>query len=201
MKEQNKKVDSIEPVSILGTQKILNQLINCICKIKIKGDLGTGFFCQIPYKNETIKVFMTNYHVINENDIKENKKINLLLNDEEEHIIIDLEIERKIYSNKDYDITIIELRDEDKIKDYLEFDDNLFQDNSEKIYNNKSIYILHYPKEKNVYVSYGLLNNIDNYNIMHNCCINNYSFGSPILNLQDNKLIGIHTKGPNNIDI
>ena len=200
MKDQNNITDSVEPVNIEGTKKILNQLMNCICKIKIKGIFGTGFFCKIPFKNETIKVFMTNYHVLNENDLKENKKLNLLLNDEKEYIIIDLEIERKIYFNKDYDITIIELKDEDKIKDYLELDDNLLKDNLDIIYKSKSIYTLHYPNEKNACVSYGLLNTLDNYNIMHKCFVNNYSFGSPILNLENNKLIGMQTKGSNHSD-
>ena len=200
MKDQYKIEDLIEPVTILGTKKILNQLMHCICQIKIKGEFGTGFFCQIPYKNETIKVLMTNYHVLNENDLKENKKIKLLINDEKEYIIIDLEIERKKYFNKDYDIAIIELKDKDKIKDYLELDDNLFKVYSELFYINKSIYTLQYSNGKNACVSYGLLNNIDNYNIMDKCFIN-YSFGSPILNLQNNKLIGIQTKSSNHIDI
>ena len=39
--------------------------------------------------------------------------------------------------NKDYDITIIELKDEDKINNYLELDDNLFQDNAEIINKDK----------------------------------------------------------------
>ena len=51
----------------------------------------------------------------------------------------------------------MELKEEDKIKDYLELDDNLFQDNSEKIYKSQSIYLLHYRNEKNACVSYGLL--------------------------------------------
>ena len=200
MKDQYKIEDLIEPVTILGTKKILNQLMHCICQIKIKGEFGTGFFCQIPYKNETIKVLMTNYHVLNENDLKENKKIKLLINDEKEYIIIDLEIERKKYFNKDYDIAIIELKDKDKTKDYLELDDNLFQDYSWIMYTNKTIYTLQYSNGKNASVSYGLLNNIDNYNIMDKCFIN-YSFGSPILNLQNNKLIGIQTKSSKHIDI
>ena len=87
---------------------------------------------------------MTNYHVLNEKDFGENKKLNLSLNEEKETKIIDLSIERKTYFNKDYDITLIELKNEDKIKDYLELDDNLFQDNSEIIYRNKSIYTLQY---------------------------------------------------------
>ena len=102
---------------------------------------------------------MINYHVLNEKDFGENKKLNLSLNDEKETKTIDLSIERKTYFNKDYDITLIELNDGDKIKDYLELDDNLLQDNSEIIYKNKSIYLLNYQNEKNACVSYGLLHN------------------------------------------
>ena len=71
------------------------------------------------------------------------------LNEEKGTIKLDLSIERKTFFNKNYDITLIELKDGDKIKDYLELDHNLFQDNSEIIYKNKSIYLLHYPNEKN----------------------------------------------------
>ena len=164
MKQENKIVGSTDPVSIESTKRILNKLMNCICKIKIKGKFGTGFFCNIPDKNETIKVIMTNYHVLNENDLKENQKLNLLLNDEKEIIKINLQIKREIYFNKDYDITLIELKDEDKIKNYFELDGNLFKDDSEIIYLDKSIYALQYPNGKNACVSYRLLLNIDKYN-------------------------------------
>lgn len=33
------------PVSIEGTQKILNQMKKCVCKIH-NGATGTGFFCK-----------------------------------------------------------------------------------------------------------------------------------------------------------
>ena len=46
MEEENKLKDSIEPVDIEGTKIILNQLMNCICKIKIKERIGTGFFLK-----------------------------------------------------------------------------------------------------------------------------------------------------------
>ena len=36
---------------------------------------------------------------------------------------------------------------------------------------------------------------------MHNCCTDNCSFGSPILNLQTNKVIGIHNKSSINYNI
>ena len=167
MEDKKKTEGSIVPVNIEGTKKILDQLMNCICKIQIKGTYTTGFFYKFSYKKQAIKVFMTNYNALNEKDFGENKKLNLSLNEEKETKTIDLSIERKTYFNKDYDITLIELKDEDKIKDYLELDGNLFQDNSENIYKNKSIYVLHYQNEKNACVSYGLLHNIDKYKIIY----------------------------------
>ena len=149
MEDKRKTEGSIDPVNIEGTKKILAQLMNCICKIQIKGTYATGFFCKFSLKKQAIKVFMANYNVLNEKDFGENKKLNLSLNDEKETKTIDLSIERKTYFSKDYDITLIELKNGDKIKDYLELDDNLFQDNSEIICKNKSIYLLHYQNEKN----------------------------------------------------
>ena len=73
MEEEKKIVGSIDPVNIEGTKKILDQLMNCICKIQIKGTNATGFFCKFSYKKQAIKVLMTNCHVLSENDLKENK--------------------------------------------------------------------------------------------------------------------------------
>ena len=44
MEDKKKTEGSIDPVNIEGTKKILAQLMNCICKIKMKGEFGTGFF-------------------------------------------------------------------------------------------------------------------------------------------------------------
>ena len=185
-------------VNILCTTKILEQMKNCICKIKIKGATGTGFFCKVQIdENNIIKFLMTNYHVIDEEYINENKEIDLTLNDDNEGKIIDLNIKRIIYYNKEYDTTLIELKEEDKIKEYLELDDNLFKDNENALYKEKSIYILQYPKSEDACcVSYGSINQIDKkYDIKHICSTDNGSSGSPILNLKNNKVIGIHKKG------
>ena len=57
--EDKKKIEgSIDPVNIEGTKKILDQLMNCICKIQIKGIYATGFFCKFSHKKQAIKVFM-----------------------------------------------------------------------------------------------------------------------------------------------
>ena len=172
----------IDPVNIEETKKILNQMTNCVCKIKSNN--GTGFFYKIPFYSNTLNILMTNYNIINENYIKKNKTIELLLNDE--IIKLDLNIERIIYFNKENNITLIELKEDDKIKEYFELDDNTFNENIS--YENKSIYILGYSNGDNINVSYGILNKKDKYKS------NIYSIplGSPILNLKNNKLIGIY---------
>ena len=120
------------------TEKILHQMKNCVCKIKIGKINETGFFCKIPIINMIF--LMTNFHVINEEFTKENKEIHILLNDEKEAKRIDLTIQREKYFNKIYDICLIELKENDKIKEYLELDDNIFKDDEQIYYEKKSIY-------------------------------------------------------------
>ena len=138
---------------------------------------------------------MTNYHVIDEKYFRENDKIDLLLNDYNDAKVIDLRIKRKNYFNKEYDITIIELNKNDKIKNFLELDDNLFKDETKTFFEGISIYSIQYQNGDTAVVSYGLVNSIDNYNIKHACSTTKGSSGSPILNLSNNKVFGIHKAG------
>jgi V8-like Glu-specific endopeptidase len=183
------------PVTIEGTNIILEQMKKCICRIENKNGSGTGFLCYIPYKNKILEVMMTNNHIINEDIIKNNKSIEILLNDNKEKKIINIE-KRKIYTSIKYDTTIIPINsEEDKINNFLEIDEEIFNSNN-NIYN-KSIYILQYPRinlgEQKASVSYGILKNIqDEYNIIHYCYTEHGSSGSPILNLLNKKIIGIH---------
>ena len=117
--------NAIEPVSIEKTETIIKQMKKCVCKIHINGTTGTGFFAEIPYKNEKIKVLITNNHVLGENEIKNNKVITYITNNNEndkKRIIID---DKRIkYTNKELDVTIIEINEaKDDIHDYLEIDD------------------------------------------------------------------------------
>ena len=196
MKKEKKILGSPEPVNISSTKKILTQMTNCICKIKIKGAFGTGFFCKIPFgKNEVMNCLMTNYHVLDEKYYKENKDINLLLNDDKEIKSINTKIKRKTFFNKDFDIALIELKQNDGIRNFLELDDNLFKEKEDIFFVDKSIYILQYPKGKEAAVSYGQLKDFCNYDVRHTCSTDNGSSGSPILNLENNKVIGIHKEG------
>ena len=193
--EKEKLLDKCPlPVRIEGTTQILYQLKNCICKIENENGKGTGFFCNIPYNNNKLKVLITNNHIINEEILSNNKIIKVSINDDKEKKTIELK-NRKVYSNKIYDTTIIEINPKlDKISNFLELDENIFEENIE-LYN-RSIYILQYPKslnEQKAAVSYGIINNIqEKYNIIHYCSTDNGSSGSPIMNLSNNKVIGIH---------
>ena len=182
------------PVSLEGTIKILFQMKNCICKIfKKDGKIGTGFFCKIPFNNNFLPVLITNYHILGDNDLDNNNIIELSINGKTK-IKIKIDDSRMTYTNpdKDIDISIIEIKPEDGIKDYLEIDDDANNEILESEYKNKSIYILHYPKG-DLSVSYGVINNIkDKIKIAHLCSTEEGSSGSPILSLKSFKIIGIH---------
>ena len=192
----------IKPVNIEGTKKILEQMTNCICKVKNNQLIGTGFFCKIPYNNNTkINVLITSYQIINEFYFNQNNNINLLMNDYNQLKIINIDSTRNIYFNKEYNTTIIELKDFDNINNYLELDDNLFNNNIKSIFEKESIYILQYLNGGKASVSYGNLNQLNGYNINHSCFINSGSNGAPILNLTNNKIIGITLETPGMLNI
>ena len=146
IRDEKKLVNSPEPVSIACTKKILDQLIKCVFKINIGKNVGTGFFCKIPLEDNVIfNCLITNEHVLNEKYYKQNKKIDLLINDGNEIVTIDINMKRKTYFSEQYDITIIEIKENDGIKDFLELDEHLFFYKENAYYKNKSIYILQYP--------------------------------------------------------
>ena len=83
-KEKNNR-NSIEPLSIEKTEKIIYQMKKCVCKIYSNGSTGTGFFTKIPYKNYFLKALITNNHLLSENEIKNNKIISYIINNNEKH--------------------------------------------------------------------------------------------------------------------
>ena len=115
--------------------------------------------------------------------------------------IINIDPTRNIYFNKEYNTTIIEIKDYDNINNYLELDDNLFGNNIKSIFKKESIYILQYLNGGKAIVSYGNLNQLNGYNINHSCFINSGSNGAPILNLTNNKVIGITLETLGNLNI
>ena len=116
----------------------------CICKIN-GSKIGTGFFCKIKYENTSIPVLITNYHIVDDNYVRSHNDLNIYVNGKPK--FINLNKNKLIYSssNNKYDITIIRL-EEDEIKNYLEIDENIFE-NSELTYKEEPIYILHFLEQ------------------------------------------------------
>lgn len=201
---QEKNIENYpKPVSKECTLTILEQMEKSICKIYTKGGTnGTGFFCYIPYETNKIPVFITNYHIIGENFIKNNDNILITLNDDKEQQKILLNKNNILYTNKEYDTTIIELNKSiiNKPFNFMEFDEKLFFENSESLYNKTSNYIIQYPNNK-LHVSFGIIQYIDKFNIYHFCTTEKGSSGSPIMNLSNNKIIGIHKGSSENLKI
>ena len=154
-----------EPIQLEGCEKIIEQMKNCICRI-YNGCEGTGFFAKIPYKSTFIHALITNNHIINENDIINNKTIIIYIN-----------------KNKEIDDNIIES---------LNLEKQEISEQLKILYSNKSIYILNYPEDNNIAVSYGGPPNIVDETINHKCITKEGSSGSPILLSSTQKLIGVH---------
>ena len=195
--------NSVNPVSIEGIEKILFQMKNCICKIyKSDGTKGSGFFCKIPFPNESnlLPVLFTNNHVLKQTDIENNKVIEISINNEKEDRNIKIDNKRRTFTNPQLDITIIEIypyKDKLNNNNFLELDENIYMENSllKKIYRKQSIYTLHYPKGKEIVASYGLISDLIDNDIYHICNTEHGSSGCPILLLDTFKVVGIHYGG------
>ena len=177
---------------ILLKDSELKYMKNYICKISGKS-IGTGFFCKIPYKDELVQVLITNYHVIDDKELKNKKYIIIYI--DEYRKILNLNDESKIFSSpiNEYDIMIIKVLAEYDISHFLEIEQNIFNDNSENTYMDESIYILHFPKGEQAMISYGNgFEKINEFDIKHKCNTDFGSSGGPILNAINNKVIGIH---------
>ena len=185
-----------------SSKKILEQMAKNICKIKIGKNQGTGFFCKIPFPNKkTLPVLITNNHVIDAK-LLYTKDFEIQIDIKEENELKKLNLNNRIkYTNEEYDTTIIEIKKNDNIKSYLEFDDiiinGITNNIKNKIYLDKTVYIIQYPKSQ-LSVSYGIIDNImidKKYEFFHKCSTEFGSSGSPILNIYNNKIIGIHKEG------
>ena len=185
-------IEQPQPLNINQHIKILDQMTNSVCRIINGNKTGTGFLCLIPFPNieYRLKVLITCHHVFNDITIGNRIKV-IFYNGIQKEIIID-GIRRVYTSNREkYDITIIELKDNEfDISYYLRIDDDLFLKNEIKI--NQQIYIIQYPKGIEVKSNNGTIQNKIKNEIMY--YLNTYegSSGAPIFNLNSYKVIAIH---------
>ena len=185
-------------------KKVINQMKENICEIKKEKEKGTGFFCKIPFPdtNNMLRVLITNNHIINEKILyKKDEKISITIKNEKEKLL-NLNNRIKYTNSFEYDTTIIEIKEEDEIQNYLELDNNILNDiinnkNEIEDYEREGIYILQYFGG-NLSVSYGNIKGVDRSRFNYNC--NTNIGGSPILEL-NNKVLGIHCGKLENFDL
>ena len=140
------------------------------------------------------KYLITNSHIIPAQCFKEKKIINLINNDGKTFSIKLNHKERIIkYIEKPFDITAVEILEKDKINDitYLDYE----YDDMNK-YIKKEVFTLQHPEGKGLHCSGGTIINIDE-NICefeHTLDTDYGSSGSPIILIENNKVIGIHKK-------
>ena len=149
----------------------LHKVCKSICKIsyydkKLKGiTFGSGFFIKLFKDGKELLGLMTNYHVITKEIIESKTIINIKYKYEKELIQIKLdEKERCIKYNKDLDFVIIEIKQEDKIKDKYFLTSNL----NDKNFINENIIIVQFPLAGKLSKSEGKIIRIENYKLFHN---------------------------------
>ena len=130
-----------------------NQIKNSICKIKLNNnDKGIGFFCFIPFptNNNLLTILITTNHILNKKDISNGNTINISLDKDKNKYSILIDDSRKTYTNEKYDITFIEIKNNDGIDQnlFLHIDLGIYENNPDKQYNKKVIYLLNYPDGK-----------------------------------------------------
>ena len=192
-------------ITIEKMTQIMNYMKKTICIIEHINGNGTGFFCKIKDKNENeIPVLITNNHVIDEDIILRDKVIKVYLNDKTSRKI-EISENKKLYTSKKYDTTIIQINPEkENINDFLELDEIIYDEDLSPNLENKNIYIIQYPwfgYSQVAAVSFGTIINqlnesdkVEKFEILHNCSTDHGSSGSPILKLENNKVIGIHNQ-------
>ena len=199
--EEKEAIIDIKYISFSELETIMKQK-ECVCKI-IKDDkpFGTGFFCKIPYNEnkDLLRVLITCNHVLDNNDIKSGQKTKIELFDTSEKIL-DMDDSRITFTSpeNEYDITIIEIKEQDQLKiNYIiEIDENInIKEELIKNYKKKDIYLIHYPFGNEVSLSFNRLIDLDTKKskIEHKCGTEQGSSGGPIFNSRNRKLIGIHT--------
>ena len=180
-----------EAVTKQCTKIILEQMNNSFYKINEKeGNFDIGYFCHIKSQIKIIPVIIINKFLTKEEFDKNTITIST------NNGIKIIKLGDKKYRNKNYNITILEVKE---LKDYnlnfLVIDDLIYEEDQEILLEKKSIYIIQTRNIKDISVSYGLIKNRSQSNLFYTGCL--ISKGSPIFNLSNNKIIGIHENKSN----
>ena len=136
---------------------------------------------------------MTNNHVLNGDFFKNNNKLLIEFKNKDRQIPLNNRIK---YTNEKLDFTIIEILPKDsifsEIKSFFKIDDYIMNNDSKSNYLKQDICIVQHPNGEELSFDKGEIKSIDGYEIEHSVSTDYGSSGSPILLLNNSKIIGIH---------
>ena len=175
-----------------------SNLDECIVKFEMEAKIyeenkyasGIGILCNIPSKN--IKALITYNHLINLDFLNQGNKIVLYINKKEKEI--NIKANRYKYTNDNLDITIIEILDNDKIKNFIEIDKFINSRN----YTTSDIIVIYLKENKKFDLIDGKIIEKDNDNYI--CNIESKKEGMVILK-DNSKLIGIIKENNHSKDV
>ena len=189
------KEAKLKKIKTINTEVKSGQFNNKICEIK-KGDItGLGFFCKIesPNSKDFTPVLITNYDLIGYSEIL-TKKIEFTLNNKT--YTLNLDDSRKYYSDEEnYNTTIIEIKKEDKLDIDSFFEIEMDNDKKDIDYLARQTIVVLYKNTGNnldIYKIRPLLMNKNGYQFKYIFEVNSKCYGSPLLNITNNKVIAIH---------
>ena len=186
-------------LNLTTCKNLINQAENFVYKIKVGNKEAIGFFCKIPIpkKDNMLSILITNNNILNDEILnKEDEKIIIINIKEEKEIKLS---HRRKYISKEYNITIIEIKKEDKIDNYLELDEKIIDDIL-NIKERSDEYISNIFLDQSFYmigISKIEIGSIRNFLIEKKCC---FSFscnkkdqqpGAPIFTTRKSKLVGL----------
>ena len=168
-----------------------------IFTVKNNGKKGTGFFCKIknPNSSDSLPVLITSSQFYNKEDFYTKKKIELIIKNYKYTLYVD--DSRKSYINDDkYNISLLEIKKEDylDIDSFLEIEsDESFDSNN--LYQNESLGLVSYNKKEKNYnaIKFKIKTiNENQYAFKFVSNLNEELIGSPIINITNNKILGIY---------
>ena len=166
----------------------LNKISKSICKIEysfgVENKIGTGFLVKLPIpdSNNPIRGLITSNKVLN-NNILYNSKIMLNFSENEAKIYLMPE-GHFCFSDPFINITFIELKNP-------EYDGFEFLNIEENDYGAGYVYIIKNLKEKNIFK--GKVSTKYGFKLLHTISTSDELLGSPLISLDNNKILGVHT--------
>ena len=192
----------------IDTNKLKTGISKYLCKVESQnGKKSIGFFCRIPFPDNInlLNLLLIKNNEINQNSLEKDKILKIKPFESDKYININLS-NRIYYISQQDDICFIEIKKEEYNDDFIDLNnkikDNIFSINNENLNNLlEKIYTMRYI-ENILYISFGISKNIFNENnnfIVFNKDneLENNLF--PMIDINNNELIGIHVDNKNNV--